>query len=142
MQCFFYFLDGLSFFDFSFGRRKRKVRQGGKVMYRLGKEQVISCSGVLGKRRDVVSNIPECVAVCCCHGGCKLWKQQDKHKRKSRSMLKRSIIRLLRPSVNDAWWTERRITCAGSFWAARILKGQWNGLPFGRLATKMWGETV
>lgn len=111
-------------------------------MYRLGKEQVISCSGVLGKRRDGVSNIPECVAVCCCHGGDKLWKQQGKQKMRQLSTSKRSTICFRRLSANIERWTVRHTLSAVILREGRTSREPWNGLPLGKRATKMRGETV
>lgn len=81
-------------------------------MYRSVKGKITSCLGVLGKRRRGVSNNPECVAVSCCHGGEKLWKQQDKHKMRQLSTSKRSTICLRRLSANVGRWTVRHTLSA------------------------------
>lgn len=81
---FFFFLDCLSFFEFRFGCRKRKVRQGGNIMYQSIKRKVASCLGVLGKRRYGLSNNHDPPTVCCAVGGI-LWTQQCTRNRTARN---------------------------------------------------------
>ena len=142
MQYFSFSLTACLFSIFGLVVEREKFGKGDKVMYRLGKEQVVSCSAMLERRWDGVSNSPECGAVCSCHGGDKLWKQQDKHKMRQLSTSKRSTICLRRLSANVGRWTVRHTLSAVILREGRISREQWNGLPLGRRATKMRGETV
>lgn len=67
-QCFFFFLDGLSFFDFRLVVEREKFGKEVKVMVRSVKGKIANCLGVLGKRRRGVSNILDPPTVCCAVG--------------------------------------------------------------------------
>ena len=111
-------------------------------MYRSGKGKIANRSGLLGKQRDAVSNIPEHVAVCCFHGGDKLWKQQEKHNMRQLSTSKRSTICLRRLSASAGLWTARYTLSAVILQAERILEKQWNGLQRSKLIKEKRGKTV
>lgn len=116
-------------------------------MYRSVKGKIVSCLGVLGKRRRGVSNNLNSPTVCFSVGG-NLWTQQcttttnNKHKAKKfrGSFARRNTIPFHHLSAKGKSWTAKRFMSAGFSRAEKILKRQWNGLLLGRLTTKMRGE--
>lgn len=139
---FFFFLDGLSFSDFFRFVEREKFDKVVKDMYRSVKGEIASCSGLSGKRRDGVSNIPDRVAVCCFHGG-DLWKQQNrKQLRRWRTTSKRSFICLHRLLAKDGHWVIKPTSSAVTLQEERILRKQWNGLQRNKLFKEKRGKTV